>query len=227
MILNSYELHTKTMLQIPVHVYHAIERGPSLLLSAGMHGEETNGIEIIRKIVSRSEVQDIKRGTLIAIPVINVVSFLYGSRDLPDGIELEIERLTPSLFPILSYNLEGGDPATLYDVARYQTVLSRALEVAAREQQESGQKDPAEYQRQLRSRDERRRDRDALPLRRVGRVEDEDLRAAEAAHVELPIHHQNLRRCVRVHIHRAACRLRAKAQPVSGAKAHEIGRAHV
>ena len=47
--------------------------------------------------------------------------------ELPDGLQLEIERLTPSLFPILSYNLEGGDPATLYDIARYQIkpVLSR------------------------------------------------------------------------------------------------------
>ena len=40
--------------------------------------------------------------------------------DLPSGLDIEIERLTPSLFPILSYNLEGGDPATLYDIARYQ-----------------------------------------------------------------------------------------------------------
>ena len=35
-------------------------------------------------------------------------------------LDIEIERMTPSLFPILSYNLEGGDPATLYDIARYQ-----------------------------------------------------------------------------------------------------------
>ena len=40
--------------------------------------------------------------------------------DLPAGLDIEVERLTPSLFPILSYNLEGGDPATLYDIARYQ-----------------------------------------------------------------------------------------------------------
>src|SRR4051794_12652826 len=39
---------------------------------------------------------------------------------LPADIEIEIERLTPSLFPVVSYNLEGGDPATLYDIARYQ-----------------------------------------------------------------------------------------------------------
>jgi len=40
--------------------------------------------------------------------------------DLPTGVSIQVERMTPSLFPILSYNVEGGDPATLYDVARYQ-----------------------------------------------------------------------------------------------------------
>ena len=46
---------------------------------------------------------------------------------LPAGLDIQIELMTPSLFPILSYNLEGGDPATLYDIARYQIrpVLSR------------------------------------------------------------------------------------------------------
>jgi uncharacterized protein len=87
-ILNSYELHTKTKIEIPVHVIHAKQKGPTLLLSAGMHGEETNGIEIIRKLISRKEIQELKCGTLVAIPVINIVSFLYGSRDLPDGRDL-------------------------------------------------------------------------------------------------------------------------------------------
>ena len=47
--------------------------------------------------------------------------------DLPSGIEIEIERMTPTLFPILQYNVEGGDPATLYDIARYQIkpIISR------------------------------------------------------------------------------------------------------
>ncbi|HET9013660.1 MAG TPA: efflux RND transporter permease subunit, partial [Gemmatimonadaceae bacterium] len=46
---------------------------------------------------------------------------------LPPGLDVEVERLSPSLFPIISYNLEGGKPATLYDIARYQIhpVLSR------------------------------------------------------------------------------------------------------
>ncbi len=50
---------------------------------------------------------------------------------LPSGLEIQTERQVPSLFPILSYNLEGGDPATLYDIARYQVkpVFSRVTGV--------------------------------------------------------------------------------------------------
>src|SRR6476620_3645845 len=40
--------------------------------------------------------------------------------DLPAGVDVEVERLSPSLFPIISYNLEGGDPTALYDIAAYQ-----------------------------------------------------------------------------------------------------------
>jgi len=49
------------------------------------------------------------------------------ANDLPQGLDVEVERQTPSLFPIVSYNLEGGDPATLYDIARYQIkpIISR------------------------------------------------------------------------------------------------------
>jgi CzcA family heavy metal efflux pump len=47
--------------------------------------------------------------------------------ELPEGLDIEVERMTPSLFPVISYNLEGGDPAALYDLARYQIkpVISR------------------------------------------------------------------------------------------------------
>jgi multidrug efflux pump subunit AcrB len=47
--------------------------------------------------------------------------------DLPPELDIEVERQSPSLFPIISYNLEGGEPTTMYDIARYQIrpVLSR------------------------------------------------------------------------------------------------------
>lgn len=87
-ILNDYELHSKTKIEIPVHVIRSVNPGPTMLLCAGMHGEETNGIEIVRKLISREEIQNLNCGSLIAIPVINVISFLYGTRDLPDGRDL-------------------------------------------------------------------------------------------------------------------------------------------
>jgi predicted deacylase len=87
-VLNSYELHTKTKVEIPVFIFRSKIKGPTLLLSAGMHGEEINGIEIIRKIITRDDIKNLKCGNIIAIPVINSVSFLFGSRDLPDGRDL-------------------------------------------------------------------------------------------------------------------------------------------
>ncbi|MGZ3885299.1 MAG: succinylglutamate desuccinylase/aspartoacylase family protein [Bacteroidia bacterium] len=87
-ILDSYELHTKTKIELPVFVFRSVNPGPTILFSAGMHGEETNGIEILRKIVTRDELSNLKCGSVIAIPVINSVSFLFGSRDLPDGRDL-------------------------------------------------------------------------------------------------------------------------------------------
>lgn len=87
-VLNSYELHTQTKIEIPVHVFRSAIDGPTILFSAGMHGEETNGIEIIRKLITRNELEKLKCGTIIAIPVINIVSFLYSTRDLPDGRDL-------------------------------------------------------------------------------------------------------------------------------------------
>jgi len=87
-ILNSYELHTKTKIEIPVFVFRSNQPGPTILFSAGMHGEETNGIEIIRKLIAREDLKKLNCGNVIAIPVINSISFLYGSRDLPDGRDL-------------------------------------------------------------------------------------------------------------------------------------------
>lgn len=87
-VLNSYELHTKTNIEIPVFVFRSTTEGPTILFSAGMHGEETNGIEIIRRLITRDEVKQLRCGNIIAIPVINSVSFLFGSRELPDGRDL-------------------------------------------------------------------------------------------------------------------------------------------
>jgi predicted deacylase len=86
--LNLYQLPTKTAIEIPVYVFRSVHPGPILLLLAGMHGDELNGVEIVRRLITRKDIRKPLCGSVIAIPVINIVSFLYGSRELPDGRDL-------------------------------------------------------------------------------------------------------------------------------------------
>lgn len=86
--LNTYFLPTRSFIEIPVFVFRSIHPGPVLLLMAGMHGDEINGIEIIRKLLRGNNFDNINCGTVIAIPIINTISFLYKTRELPDGRDL-------------------------------------------------------------------------------------------------------------------------------------------
>lgn len=86
--LNLYQLPTKTAIEIPVYIFRSLNPGPTLLLLAGMHGDEINGVEIVRRLITRKDIRKPLCGSVIAIPVINIVSFLYGSRELPDGRDL-------------------------------------------------------------------------------------------------------------------------------------------
>ncbi len=77
-------LPSSTMINIPIHVYRGKEDGPVLLLMAGMHGDEVNGIEIIRRMVVNKSIYPDK-GTLIVIPILNIFGFLNYAREVPDG----------------------------------------------------------------------------------------------------------------------------------------------
>lgn len=78
------KLPSGTVIDIPVHVLRAHEPGPTLLLMGGMHGDEVNGIETIRRMVRRQLLTP-RRGTVIAIPILNIYGFLNFSREVPDG----------------------------------------------------------------------------------------------------------------------------------------------
>ncbi len=80
-------LHTATKLKIPVIVSRAKEDGPTVLLSAGLHGDEINGVDIVRQIV-HSKINIPKKGTIICIPVINIFGFINKSREFPDGRDM-------------------------------------------------------------------------------------------------------------------------------------------
>lgn len=80
-------LYTHTDMTMPVHVIHGRKPGPVLCISAAMHGDEINGVEIIRRLLKLKLIKKL-RGTLIAIPILNVYGFINHSRYLPDGRDL-------------------------------------------------------------------------------------------------------------------------------------------
>jgi predicted deacylase len=79
--------YTHSSVNMPVHVVHGRQSGPVMLVSAAVHGDEINGVEIIRRLLSHKFIDRIK-GTLIAIPVVNVYGFVSKSRYLPDRRDL-------------------------------------------------------------------------------------------------------------------------------------------
>ena len=79
--------YTHSSVNMPVHVVHGRRSGPVLMVSAAVHGDEINGVEIIRRLLSHKFIDRIK-GTLITIPVVNVYGFVSKSRYLPDRRDL-------------------------------------------------------------------------------------------------------------------------------------------
>lgn len=86
-ILNIAKLPTHTMIDLPIYVFRAKAEGPTLLLSAGLHGDEINGIEVIRRLI-RDESIHPSAGTVIAIPIVNIYAFVYNSRNFPDNKDM-------------------------------------------------------------------------------------------------------------------------------------------
>ncbi len=78
---------TGSPLSIPVLVLHGARPGPTVWLNAAIHGDELNGVEIIRRVLG---LLDAKRlaGTVMAVPVVNIPGFMNGDRYLPDRRDL-------------------------------------------------------------------------------------------------------------------------------------------
>jgi len=79
--------YTATPISVPVHVVHGRRDGPHLLVCAAVHGDEITGVEIVRRLLASRQLARL-RGTLIAVPVVNVYGFVSRSRYLPDRRDL-------------------------------------------------------------------------------------------------------------------------------------------
>lgn len=81
------KLYTDTDIYLPVHIIRARKPGPVVFVSAAVHGDELNGIEIIRRLIQQKTLK-LSRGTLILVPMVNVYGVLSQSRYMPDRRDL-------------------------------------------------------------------------------------------------------------------------------------------
>ncbi|CAL2080897.1 succinylglutamate desuccinylase/aspartoacylase family protein [Tenacibaculum sp. 190524A05c] len=74
-------LPTGTLIEIPVYVFNGKELGPTVLLQGGLHGDETNSIELVRRMLIDKSYK-IHKGCVIVVPLLNIFGFLSFSREL-------------------------------------------------------------------------------------------------------------------------------------------------
>lgn len=86
-------LPTGTKIELPVYVFNGKQPGPTMLVQAGLHGDEVNGVELVRRMLARDYFK-LQRGCVIVVPLLNTFGFLNFSRDLHDK---DVNRSFPGL----------------------------------------------------------------------------------------------------------------------------------
>lgn len=130
-------LPSGTLIHMPIHVFRSKEPGPVVLLSGGLHGDEINGIETVRRMVSGLALRQLRKGTVIALPIINVYGFIHFSREVPDGKDVNrsfpgnpdgslasivAHHLSDKVLPIIDFGIDfhtGGASRTNFPQIRY------------------------------------------------------------------------------------------------------------
>ncbi|MGD2123725.1 MAG: M14 family metallopeptidase [Gemmatimonadota bacterium] len=79
--------YSGTSMKIPVHVWRGLEPGPSVFISAAVHGDEMNGTGTIRHII-QDRPFELRAGSLVLVPVVNILGFEQLSRYSPDRRDL-------------------------------------------------------------------------------------------------------------------------------------------
>lgn len=145
--LNIAKLPSSTKIDIPISVYRSLNEGPTLLLLAGLHGDEINGVEIIRRLKVAGHLQP-KRGTVIAIPILNIFGFINYQRETPDGKDINrcfpggdngslasliAHSFTKDILPVIDLGVDyhtGGEKKTNFPQIRCDFNFKKNLEYA-------------------------------------------------------------------------------------------------
>ncbi len=81
------KLYSAANIEIPVIIERSLNPGPTVLLISGIHGDEINGVEVVRQLLAK-QINKPKKGTTICIPILNIFGFLNARRTFPDGRDL-------------------------------------------------------------------------------------------------------------------------------------------
>jgi len=118
--LHTAKLYTTSAVEVPIIVERSKKPGPIVLITAGIHGDEINGVEIVRQFLAKKMNKPLV-GTTICIPVLNVFGFLNKQREFPDGRDLNrifpgskkgplasrfAYQLTNEILPVVDYALD-------------------------------------------------------------------------------------------------------------------------
>jgi len=142
------DLPSGTKIDLPVHVFRSLEDGPVLLVCAGLHGDEVNGIEIVRRSLVQQFYNNLKLGSVVVMPLINIYGFINFSREVPDGKDVNRSFpgnkkgslaaqvayvLSKTIFPQINYAIDfhtGGGSRYNYPQVRYTLGDEKSKELA-------------------------------------------------------------------------------------------------
>ena len=141
-------LPSATPIDISAHIYRSAEPGPTVLVLAGVHGDEINGVEIVRRLIVNGTFKGLLCGSVIAIPVLNVFGFNHFSREVPDGKDVNrsfpghskgslaarvARTLSKQILPLVDFGVDlhtGGGGNYNYPQIRYGERDPRARQLA-------------------------------------------------------------------------------------------------
>lgn len=141
------KLHTRTSIEVPIIIERSKKPGPALLLLAGIHGDEINGVEIVRQIIAKKYNKP-HEGMVICIPVMNVFGFLNLERQFPDGRDLNrvfpgsakgslasrfAHKIMTEIVPHIDYCIDfhtGGGNRFNYSQVRIDDTIPECMELA-------------------------------------------------------------------------------------------------
>lgn len=146
--LNVGRLPSDTRIDIKAHVYRSKNPGPCVLVLGGVHGDEINGVEIVRRAIEEELFVNLERGSVIAIPLLNVFGFINFSREVPDGKDVNrsfpgtsrgslasrvANTLTKKILPYVDIAMDfhtGGASRFNFPQIRYSSADKNAEELA-------------------------------------------------------------------------------------------------